>query len=578
MAEATEQADRKQAPAHQDNLALIGRRWKLSIVLPLGLGVATYLLAAFLPKWYEGKSTVRIAKVHYGDDVLNLTGVAPRDLETSFTTGEVLREVVSDLKLAEEHGLDVAHLARSLVSVSVPKATSRIDIEARMPSPKLARDVAALVAEKGVALYVESMQAEYEAMLQKLKQEAGDAEDLLEQAEADLEKSQVTHRLDTLNARVAIHRKLGAAREERILELHTNLAVERAKIAAHEKQLKAQDPGAEVEKILAQSPPLKQGMAELEKIRADREAFRKTARIETLRAEIDVQQELKSLRETNRATLTQQQVALKAKIEAVRKSLADESPTIRLDRKLVRDSAFQQALAALSGKALQELLAMNMTESVVNAVYVSLKTDLASTQASLEETSGQLVAIDKAAVAGDKGLSDLRERLFGRERELEALTLQHELAMKRVLGAAAAVAQDSGVLTPLYLQSLKEIIAAKTRAAAVRAELDVLEQAANETRKTLLALEDGLFKAERVVRERTFRRDQAIDVAVGTLTKLRVLRNTPKWPPVSLTVTTGFPPTAPASPRKARLAAGVVVVSAMLIWGVLVYLARTRRE
>ena len=579
MADGAEQQDRQTTgPEIHGYVSLTWRRWPLCIVVPLALGVATYLLTGLLRKWYEAATTVRVASVEYGPAAMNLVGITPKALETSFQSGEVLGKVVSDLNLLKDYGIDAAHLAGSLLDVSVPRGASRIDIRARMPSPELARDVVTRIAEDGIAHYEKALTAEYETMVRKLDKEAKQLKSLLDKAEADLEQFQAEHRMETLAQRVAIRRTLYAEREEKILALRADLEVHGAKITAYEKQLKDQDLSARVERILADSPPLQQAQAELAKAQADLEAFRKRSRIDTLRAEVAVQQELKSKREADRTGLKSQQAGIREKIDALKKLLAEESPTVKLDRSLVKDPAFQQALAKLTGKAVEELLALTMTESVVNRVYVALREALANATSEDRRMTGQLAAMGQAAKEGDVKLAVLQDRLFTQERELAALTLQQELASKRVLGAAEAVAQDRGVVTPLYLRAVQKLIAAKSEEAAVRAELKVLEEAAQELQSTLASLEQQLYKVERMHRDKTFQRDRARTDAAKAMADLQALRSIPRWPPVSLTVAPAALPSEPVSPRRLRLAVASVVLSGFAAWAVAVLLDRRRRS
>lgn len=94
----------------------------------------------------------------------------------------------------------------------------------------------------------------------------------------------------------------------------------------------------------------------------------------------------------------------------------------------------------------------------------------------------------------------------------------------------------------------------------------------------MIELEERLFKAERMHRDRMFQRDRAERAATKTLTELRAVRNLPRWPPVSLTVTPAALPTTPVSPRKGQIATGVLVVSGLLTWGIVLYLHRRRRK
>lgn len=78
----------------------------------------------------------------------------------------------------------------------------------------------------------------------------------------------------------------------------------------------------------------------------------------------------------------------------------------------------------MTGKTLQELLAVNLSGSVVSRAYVTSKKDLAKTLAGRKEVTGRLGAINEAAKAGDQKLATLQERLVRQERELEALKLR----------------------------------------------------------------------------------------------------------------------------------------------------------
>ena len=128
--------------AKRDYVGVLLRRWQLTLLVPAVLAGATYFATAYLPKTYEGQAIIRVAVIRYSDNVMNLTGPTGRDLVACFTAREVLEEVGKDLRLLEEHGIDLPASAGSLVSASSPRGSSHIVVSAQMPSGELAQATA----------------------------------------------------------------------------------------------------------------------------------------------------------------------------------------------------------------------------------------------------------------------------------------------------------------------------------------------------------------------------------------------------------------------------------------------------
>lgn len=386
---AREQGEGGAGGARQSYLGPVWRRWPISLVLPVAAGVAAYFLSGLFPKSYRGESKVVISRVDYGREAMNLSAITPGDCQVFFTSPEVMAKVAKAEQLAEKHGIEASRLGSDYVTVSVPRGSNRVKIQVKMPSAKLAQDVATRLATEGVSACQTTMHADYEAMLSKLGRDADEAEKALRDAETALMDVRSKSRIEIRGSWVGMLRRLSVQPEVRRIEVETELAVERAKIAAYEKRLKAAAATPGGGDALTASPPLKQALADL-----------------------------------------------------------------------------------------------------------------------------------------------------------------------------------------LDLQTVEALASAKTKEDALAAELAGLIERKAESDKELADLEKELFEQERELREKTFRRDQAQQAVRDVAEALRTVRNVPKWPPISMTVTPATLPTRPVSPRRVRMSVAVLGLVGFFTWALAFLLER----
>ncbi len=161
--------------------------------------------------------------------------------------------------------------------------------------------------------------------------------------------------------------------------------------------------------------------AELKTTESALEKFHSEKKLETLRSQMKVQQDMLVARNSRREHIETELPGLEQLIASYEQSLAKEEKIIPLERSVARNPLLQQALAKQQGKPVEELTQLTMKESQFNPVYLRVSAELIEAVAKRESLKAELKAIKQSGDAAQKLLTTLQPELAGGERELRGL-------------------------------------------------------------------------------------------------------------------------------------------------------------
>lgn len=157
-------------------------------------------------------------------------------------------------------------------------------------------------------------------------------------------------------------------------------------------------------------------------------AFQRTAQIDSLKKELEIQLALKGNfeieLENTEAALEQN----KAKLQKIEEQFKAQDKTFKLASNLVEDSAYQQSLASLSKADIKALLGFNMEKEVQNPVYFHLESQLVDVVSSIGGLLAKKANLEASLKENAIKLRKLQDELVQKEIELGKLIRERELA------------------------------------------------------------------------------------------------------------------------------------------------------
>jgi capsular polysaccharide biosynthesis protein len=541
-------------PTYVEYLRILLKRWRLCLLPSAGAALAAVLIILVVPGKYQAETVIATTNVEVSAGHMSLHGLPLKALVEFFRNRESFQQVMKEFNLHKApYGYDVGTFSRNVVQVDTPRLAETIVIRVTLRSAELARDVANRLAEVGSEKYFGEMQSQYANMLKHLEEEAKAAKKELSDAEVALEKRQADGKVETLRERVKVLLGLLVDWEKLQAEMERDLS----SVTERVKSIIPEDSSWE------NNPVIKDAMARWAAAEADLENFELETKIQTLRKEFDLQLETRILLQRRLVLLRTELASVGECLRSLQDFLKTEPETIKLDRQLATDPVYQQALAKVSGKSLEELLGLKLMESVLNPVHQAVKEKVLETMAEQSKLNGELPAVEQAEREGSATLAELQERLIRGERVLRSLTLKRDLSIEIV---KAAVGQNPNQRSSVLLAE------ARSRQNVLTTDLMAVKQAGKANRELLAKLQEELASEERQLRELSFRRDMAHSAATMAMQSLQENRLLSYATPKLLNIIPAATPTDTVGPSKGRYAALLFAITLALMWTVAVHL------
>ncbi len=210
-----------------------------------------FIYVSLLPRTYQAQAIVTSTNVQETD----LKSMPTLALAEFFRKGDILEQILREANLDKPpYKLTLDDFCKDVLQIDTPRGNETIDIAVRLPSAVLARDVANVVAHKGVDTYLQNIQAPFELVLHSLKEEEANSLSQLAQAESTLEEFEAKSHLPML--RQDVESKL-AAKADRIAR-RARKSVDSAAKTEHVRSLteavKSEPVTVSLDRQLAQNP------------------------------------------------------------------------------------------------------------------------------------------------------------------------------------------------------------------------------------------------------------------------------------------------------------------------------------
>ena len=158
--------------------------------------------------------------------------------------------------------------------------------------------------------------------------------------------------------------------------------------------------------------------------------FKRTAQIESLKKELEIQLAQKRNLETALINIELDLEENKARLQKIEEQFKTQEKTFKLVSNLVEYPAYQQSLAILSKADIKHLLYLNMEKEVQNPLFFHLESQLADAISFIGGLLAKKAYLEASLKENAIELRKLQDELAQKEMELARLTRERDLAQE----------------------------------------------------------------------------------------------------------------------------------------------------